>query len=313
MLTEMPPDEYRKLFPSDPNPFVSEPFISLNTAKVDRIVRLVEESGNTRIGLVAGIKSNILLSPFSAPFGGFHFRHDAIYIGRIDDFIESLKIYVKAEGLTGISITLPPDIYHQTFNAKTISSLLRCGFQSPTPEITNWVDLKYFDNGFSSQSSREYLRQSLRNGLEFSEVHDKVEQGKLYELIAQNRSRFNRSISMTFDDVLNTSRLWPTNFFKITCESGELLAAAILYQSHSHICHFLFAGDSEVGRPLRAMDNLFFHVWHYYKKLQIQYIDLGISTVEGQPNEGLLRFKESHNAVSSLRYRFRWAPTIGSR
>jgi hypothetical protein len=43
----------------------------------------------------------------------------------------------------------------------------------------------------------------------------------------------------------------------------------------------------------------------YYKNLGFKYIDLGISSESGIPNEGLMRFKESHEAVSSLRFRFR--------
>ena len=80
MLVEKDISTYRRYFPVDSNPFISERFIELNRDKVDRIIRLVDESGEPVIGLVAGIKDGILKSPFSAPFGGFHFRKDNIYI-----------------------------------------------------------------------------------------------------------------------------------------------------------------------------------------------------------------------------------------
>ena len=63
---------YHYYFPHDPNPFVSEKFISLNAHKVDRIVRLIPVTDKVHIGLVAGIKDGVLKAPFSAPFAGFH-------------------------------------------------------------------------------------------------------------------------------------------------------------------------------------------------------------------------------------------------
>ena len=52
------------------------------------------------------------------------------------------------------------------------------------------------------------------------------------------------------------------------------------------------------------MDYLILNLFMHYKEAGFKFMDLGISTEDGIPNEGLLRFKESHEAVSSLRYRF---------
>ena len=93
MLIETNAEAYRKCFPNDPNPFISESFIELNKDKVDRIVRLIGESSKVALGLVAGIKNLCIKSPFSAPFGGFHYRNDHLYISVIDDFILQLKEY----------------------------------------------------------------------------------------------------------------------------------------------------------------------------------------------------------------------------
>jgi len=60
MLVETDLSTYRRHFPVDSNPFISERFIELNRNKVDRIIRLVDECGEPVIGLVAGIKDGIL-------------------------------------------------------------------------------------------------------------------------------------------------------------------------------------------------------------------------------------------------------------
>ncbi len=306
MLIDVDLKDYGRFFPSDPHPFVSESFIELNNGKTEKIIRLVEDTEKPAMGLVAGIKDGMILSPFSAPFGGFHFRKDIMYISEIDNYMSSLKQYIISEGLKGIEIILPPDIYHLTFNAKVTSSLMRNGFQSMLPEITSWVNLRLFNNRFRQKNSREYYRQALRNKLSFDLASDKEDKKLIYDLICENRAQFNRPIYMTFEDILNMDSLWPVDYFKVLSKEGTMVASAIFYRSHPDIIYAVFWGDIEEGRPLRVMDYIAFELWSYYKALGYEYIDIGISTENGNPNEGLLRFKESHDATSSLRYKFVW-------
>ena len=304
MIIEIEKSEYVKYFPIPPHPFISEKFIDLNSHKVDQIVWLVDDSGTANMGLVAGVRNGTISSPFSAPFGGFHFKKDNIYISEIDRFVNSLEAYAITEEIKRIEIILPPFIYGGTFNSKIINSLIRNGYHNHIPELTNWIDLTVFDENFTQKNSREYYRQALRNGLQFSITADESEKKMVYDVVAKNRARFGRHIFMTFDDIIATGELWPVDFFKVTTSSGTLVASAIFYRFDFGICYAVFWGDNEEGRHLRAMDLLAFNLWSHYKKLGFKYVDLGISTERGIPNEGLLRFKESHEATSSLRYKF---------
>lgn len=304
MIIEIEKSEYVKYFPIPPHPFISEKFIDLNSHKVDQIVWLVDDSGTANMGLVAGVRNGTISSPFSAPFGGFHFKKENIYISEIDRFVNSLEAYAVTKDIKRIEIILPPFIYDGTFNSKVINSLIRNGYHNHIPELTNWIDLTEFEDNFTQKNSREYYRQALRNGLQFSITADESEKKMVYDVVAKNRARFGRHIFMTFDDIIATGDLWPVDFFKVTTSSGTLVASAIFYRFYSEICYAVFWGDNEEGRPLRAMDLLAFNLWSHYKKLGFRYVDLGISTEGGIPNEGLLRFKESHEATSSLRYKF---------
>lgn len=305
MLVEVEKEAYLGIFSFDPHPFISERFIELNQAKTERVIRLINHNSNT-LGLIAGIKNGVMSSPFSSPFGGFHFRNEIIYVSEIDCFLSFLKDYVQKNNLKRFEITLPPDIYHRTFNAKMINAFFRNGFLSNPPEITNWVSLNEFNGSFLQKNSREYYRQALRNNLTFSCTEDEEDFAEIYRVIYQNRRRFDRPVYMTLNNILNTGTLWPVDFFKVTDRTGTIVASAIFYRFRTDICYAVFWGDSDEGRPLRAMDFLTYNLWDYYKKKGYKYIDLGISTEQGSPNEGLLRFKESHDAVSSLRYTFYW-------
>jgi hypothetical protein len=306
MIIDVDASLYRNYFTFDPNPFISQAFIELNKKKADKILRLVDNTEKPAIGLIAGLRDGVLKSPFSAPFGGVHFRNENIYISEIESFLKSLQQYIIDQNFKGIDITLPPEIYHRNINAKLINCLVRLGFKVSTPEITNWVDLINFTGEFSQKNSREYYRQAIRNELSFRMVEDTEDKLNVYNLICENRAKFGRPIYMSFDDIVNTGQLWPADFFDVITRDGVLAASAIFYRCHPTIAYAVFWGDNELGRPLRAMDFLAYHLWNHYKKAGYSYIDLGISTEKGTPNEGLLRFKESHDATSSSRFMFSW-------
>ena len=306
MLVDIGIDDYYRDFTKDPHPFISKSFIQLNRDKVDRLIALTDSTGKPELGLICGIRDKVVISPFSAPFGGFHFKNEKIYIDRIDSFLDQLKDFVVSTGLDSIKISLPPDIYHMTINAKFCNSFLRKGYVLEISEITNWIDLNNFNNRYDQKNSREYYRQALRCNLVFSDTKLESDIKEIYNLIKNNRSKYGRPIYMSLDDIKNMEGLVPVDYFKVLSQNGEIVASAIFYRIYNNIAYAVFWGDNDSGRPLRAMDFLIFNLLTYFKELGFRFIDLGRSTEDGLPNIGLLRFKETHQAVSSIRYRFCW-------
>ena len=308
MLIETSAKLFKHLLSVDPHPFITEKFIESNKHKVEKIIKIVENEKKTSFGLIAGIKDGIINSPFSAPFGGFHFQHNLHYTREIDDFILKLQSFIANKGLKKINITLPPDIYHQSMNAKFCNSLIRNGFCNDLLEITNWINLKKFKGEYSYRDSRTYYRQAVKHDLSFHEINNLSHKEMAYRLIKESRERMKRPIYMTFEDLQKMTELWSVDYFCVSEPSGDMVASAIFYRGHPTIAFAVFWGDSEDGRPLRAMDYLLYNLWIHYKKLGYEYIDLGVSTESGIPNTGLLRFKETHDCTSSLRFSFSWEP-----
>lgn len=305
MLVDVSAKDFKQHFNSDPHPFISEAFLELNKWKVDKLVRLIPDNMKVSLGLVAGIKNNILLSPFSAPFGGFHYRSEHIYISEIEQFLENLFKYAKEERLNSIFLSLPPSIYQQSFNSKAINTLLRLGYEMLIPDITCWVDLSHYNCRFSYKMCRNNYKTAVRNSLVFSVLTNVQDQEKAYDIILGNRMKYRRRINMTFEDVMRINELWPVDFFAVYTQSGEMVASAIFYQFPGNIAYGVFWGDNFIGRTLKSMDFLSHNLWSHYKAIGYQYIDVSSSTECGIPNETLLRFKEVHECRSSLRFNFR--------
>ena len=306
MIIEISPKQFKHFFPKDPHPFISEEFLILNKGKVDKIVHLVEDQTKVQIGLAAGIKDGVFNTSFSSPFGGFHYRKESIQVSAIEQFLEQLTNYFENNEIEKANLSLPPALYQESFNAKIINAFIRLGFTMQLPEITSWIELRHFNEVFSHRNSREYYQQSLKNNLRFCTITDSADKEAAFEIIRENRMRFGRPIYMSFDDILHMEEIWPVDFFGINDSDGAMVASGIFYQFPRQIAYAVFWADTEQGRPLRAMDFLSFNLLSHYSSAGFEYIDLGISTESGIPNEGLLRFKETHEAVSSLRYSFTW-------
>ena len=304
MLYEVSREIYHNLFRQDLNLFISIRFIDLNKKKVDKLVYLVNDKNKASVGIVFGKKDNELLCPFSAPFGGFHYRHEKISPVIISDFLTDLKTYCTTNEIKKIEIVLPPDIYGQSINAKLVNALIRNGFHMLLPELTNIGDLKAFNGEFTDYKSRKCFRQAEKHSLIFRVASTLEEKSGAYDIILKNRQWLKRPMSMTFKEVMDISKIWDVDFFFVTNDENKKLSAAIFYRAHKKIVQAIWWGDVEEGRGFRAMDFLCNHLWKYYKALEYEYIDLGISTEDGIPNDGLLRFKESLDAYTSLKFRF---------
>ena len=304
MLTDISPKEYKNYFKDDPNPFVSEGFIELTSHKVDRIVRLVDLENDVSIGLVAGIKDNTLLAPFSAPFNGFHYKYEAIFYDRIYDFLTKLKQYAAAQNIENLKITLSPNIYNPSINAKLVNAFIRLGYKMNVPDIINCIDLRHFNGEWVKSEVRQNYNKAERNKLDFSLVTDEVSIKRAFDIIDSNRKKQDRKIHMSLDEVLEVNNIIPVDFFLVRNMRQEGIGAAVFYRGHKKIVQGVFVGDILSARKLGTMDFLFSNLFDYYKEMGYEFIDLGKSSSDGEPNVGLIRFKEIHNCISTLGYTF---------
>ena len=307
MLKEVSKKDYRRHFQTDKSPFISESFISLNELKQDKIIRLMRK-GESSLGLIVGLKNGVLRSPFSAPFGGFHYSHEYMFYNLIYEYLTDLKEYVVNEGIKKLSITLPPDLYQVNMNAKLVTAFIQLGYTMENPDVNNWVNLLEFDGKWTKSVVAQNCRKAINHGLEWSIATEMKEYEEAYEVIHNNREEQGRKIFMTLEDVIEVKKVFPVDFFLIREKFGKCVGSAIFYRGHETIVQGIFMGNDLEKRNLGIIDYLYMNIYQYYKELGFEYIDLGTSSLKGEPNQGLIRFKELHNCKTSLRFTFTWKP-----
>ena len=298
-------DDYHHFFPASPHCFLSREFIAINAHKVDEVLYLLSDRENCRLGLVVGRTARMLRSPFSAPFGGFHFRSERHHTRVMDEFIDELQTYaITLE--CDVVLTLPPFPYHPTFYGKMLNVLLRKGFVLDYPEIHHWADLSAFSGRYPDRTVHCHLRNAENAGLVLARAETPEERELAYRVVADNRALMNRPICMTLSDVEEVGEIIPLDIFVVKDRAGVICASAFVYQGQDAVAQPVFWADTLVGRSSRAMDFLLDGLWRHYKAAGFTKLDAGISSVGGIPNDGLIQFKENHGCRASPRFTLSW-------
>ena len=74
---------YAQAFPKTTQVFNAAAFNAMNEYKCDKVFYLIFKDSKIRLGIIFGLRDNKLVSPFSAPFGGFETTSDDIRLQQI--------------------------------------------------------------------------------------------------------------------------------------------------------------------------------------------------------------------------------------
>lgn len=294
-LIEVNHREYELIFPAPYHLFNRSAFANLNQAKCDAVKYFLFKNSKYRLGFIGGIKNNKLVSPFSAPFGGFSFIKEDVQLKVIEEAVALLEQYAVKEKLSGLRIVLPPLIYQEVFLAKLINVLYRSKFQ------INNLDLDFY---FKLQSEIPYEEQiwyNAKKNLRISQKQqyvfeccneDAEKKQAVYSIIEANRKFKDKPMNMQYEEILATAEMIPTDFFLLFKEK-EQVAGAIVYHIADHILYVPYWGDMPGYSEYKPMNFLSYSVFEHYRKLDKQIVHIGISTEDSVPNYGLCEFKES--------------------
>ena len=274
--------------------FNTAAFAQLNQHKCDQVYALLYKDSKYRLGLLAGVKNEWLLSPFSAPFGGFSFIKSSVHLSAIESAVELLDLFAKEKNLKGIRMILPPLIYNRVFLTKLINVLYRFDYLILNLDLDFYIELQH------ELSYEERLWKNARNNLKeaLAQEYDVLlcksveEKQKVFEIICNNRQLKGRLIHMSFEEVLQTAAILPVDFFLVS-KKGEPVASAIVYRVTPDIPYVTFWGDVHSHLPGRPMNFLAYYMVKFYQNQGIHYLHFGISSEESKPNYGLSEFKES--------------------
>jgi hypothetical protein len=305
-IEEITSQEYSSIFKNPYNVFISVPFNELNKDKCERLTYLLFHEGNIKLGLITGIKEEKLLSPYSAPYGGFSTYHDKIILKYLDDALKLLDKYLIKTKLQQIQLVLPPYFYNEIFLSKVYYSLIHNEYETTYTDLNFHFNLADFANYKTEQIGKrtnDKLKKAISLGLNFVQVSDKNEKLIAYQIVKQNRERKERPLHLSFEQLMDTCKVIPVDFF-VVYQKEIPIASAVIFQVAPKIVQLIFWGDNFEYSASNPMYFLSYKLFEFYSVREINIVDLGISTENGDPNYGLCDFKQNIGGISSLKYTF---------
>lgn len=304
-IQEVTSKEYQSAISNPIHIFNSTRFTELNQSKCENVFYLIFKDTKIRLGIILGLRDNLLVSPFSASFGGFDFVSTDVKLFQIDAAIASLISWADNKGFKGIRIVPPPFFYNEDFSAKVTNCMYRAGFETHNIELNyhfQTADLSETYEQTIWYNAKKNLKKANSFGLTFEKLN--ADQGKLaYDVIAQNRSERGFPLRLSWNDLEKTSSIIPIDFFLVK-NAAQSIGAAIVFHVAPSIVRIVYWGDLPEFSEYKTMNFLSFHVFKYYKDQGIRIIDIGHSTVDSIPNHGLCEFKESIGCSIGLLYEF---------
>lgn len=280
-------------------------FHELNRNKAEEVKFLLFEENKKKLALAIGIVENEIRIPYSAPFGNFEKLQKHIKLEEIEESVELLEQYAKNNGIYSIMFRLPPSFYDESFISKVGNCLLRKGFK------VDYCDLNY--QIFICDVER-YVQMILRNAKKnlkhaqnqdfgFIRCNTKEEKREAYEVIKNNRQRKGYPLRMTYEQVMDTTKLTDHDFFLLR-KGAISVASAIIFKVSYHCYQVVYWGDIGGYEDKRPMNMLAYKLCEYYYQKGAQVLDVGPATERGIPNYGLCDYKESIGCSVSTKYTY---------
>ncbi len=301
--SEISPAEYSRLFDNFAHAFCKVGFSHLNSDKADNLRFVVSgRPGHSPLaGIIFGVRNGMLLSPFSAPFGGLTFRGSSSpRFSELVSICDSLVSYARHERMP-IRIVPAPPPYSPDTQPKMLKAMLCAGFSISCTDLNFHIPLSEGMDAYE-KSLRRNGRRNLAMARDAGLTMLPCSIDRAYEVVRANRLHRGWPLHMSLDQVQDTASVITIDPFVVTSPlSGADVAAAIVYHVAPGIAQVVYWGDAPGHNQLRPVNFLAAALAAHYHKLDFKLLDIGISTVDGTPNYGLCDFKESVGCQASIK------------
>lgn len=282
-------------------------FARLNASKVERVEWLLFKDGRYRLGVTGGIRQGLWTSPFSAPFGGWMPLRADIRLEHFERAVDLLLSHVEDAGCERVQFTLPPSTYNESTLAKQSNVLLRAGFSPERLDLNYAFRLENMAGKYEDvlwRSARKNLNQARQREWDFRLCIAESEKKDAFDVIRHNRAVRGFPLHMTWEQVSETAKLIPADFFLLRTHDGVSVAAALVFHVSPGIVQVIYWGDLPEHASMRSMNYLAFRLFDHYRTHHVDLVDIGPSTDDSVPNYGLCEFKEGIGCSISSKWTF---------
>jgi hypothetical protein len=219
-------------------------------------------------------------------------------------FHEAVLARLRALGASRVEV-LPPPMAHDPMAFATQTYLLRaCGYETSQCDLNHSLEVDERPLAERmSYGNLKRLRKGVREGL-VAQALPHTDLPEVYDTIAANRASKGHEMSMSLSQLTAMAARFPDAMKLFGCHMGsELVAAAVCIQVEKGVLYVFYWGDRPGYASLSPVVTLADAIYTHCQTHGVRLLDVGTSTVDRQPNFGLIQFKSGLGFSASLKLR----------
>ena len=277
----------------------------------DVLFRYDHQDRGRLVGTLSGVVSDgVLDCGHSAPFGGIDWVRRREPVGLVQNFVEAAIARTAEIGIRELRLRARPDYFGANEPAVELA-LQNCHATIERREMSLAIDTGRYrsPDGYCaalSSFARNRLQHGLGTGLVFSPAQTDAEWDAAYRLLAETKRRRGTTMKVSLRYLMHLRQLFGPRIAMHRLLCGEELAAAALVYRVAPAWDCMVAwGDDLRRRGTNVMNVMAYHLVCEAIRSRIAILDLGISSVDGVADDGLIQFKRSIGGITGLRRDFR--------
>lgn len=239
----------------------------------------------------------------NSTFGGFIINHQVsgdaliVFIGLIEEWFK------QNTDARVLKINLPPNASGYSNPDYQFYCLYSRDYSIRSCNLSYAIEIRELNfDELVGQGNLKRIKKCIKENFYSSEIAlDKI--SSVYEIISNNRRL--KGYPMTLGlDCLEEQVLLFSEKFKLFCveKEGLMVAAAVTIMLSPCTLYVLYWGDVFEFRSYSPIVLLCREIYSYCQRNNIQYLDIGTSTVDKEPNFGLMDFKSDLGFSPNLKF-----------
>jgi hypothetical protein len=266
-----------------------------------------EEPRVVMTGAVRQINGRRTLASYpGASYGGL-IHPPGLSFNTADHLVQTLIRYGKAAGFEALMLTQPPVIY-STWPGDVITfNLLKRGFTYAKREITQAIPLYYPDGDIFKtlcNKTRTAVRKAMKSDLMVDEDIELSDENLeiFFPLLLDNRARLGVVPTHTLDELKRLRDLVPDLLSLSLVRHKSVPVAGILnFICNARVLLIFYVCHDWDYQEYRPVPLLVYTTMQWAYRHGFRYLDFGTSTLNMDPNRGLIKFKENFGSLGYFR------------
>jgi hypothetical protein len=265
---------------------------------------------NYLTGKTVGVFHALTTSPgvFSSPgrgsYGGFEVIED-LPINDLKLFISLAEGTLRLLGGRRLDIILPPLVYAPERVALAFHALTMAGYRVSRQELNQSIEIRHGDFlALGNYANRKRFNRGVREGVSARRLK-REEFRAAYNVIVESREKKNYAISMSWPQIEEMVETFPDDIIVFGgFLHDSMIAAAICVRVNGETLYVFSWGERSGFEGISPVTVIAAALYRFARSADIQFLDLGTSSVQGEPNHGVFAFKKSLGAKPSVKMYF---------